>query len=212
MLENITKREHEIFNLLLKGVSPKEIAYNLNISYDTVLTHQKNIYSKLGVNSINELLVKYMTKDRHDLELSKEKPLVIVMGNDGEYGWQTKYYASTSFYGEKITAGDGFTFNCTYKSNVFINMFQVSLVDNMIEEDNWWTDLSNYSIIRRNVEPNIEYKDSITFFAAKSASSNNVRSNVLILQAHKGTKEKPTLTFTQFEILKILNSKLNIPD
>jgi len=212
MLENITQREREIFNLLLKGLSPKEIAYNLNISYDTVLTHQKNLYVKLGVNSINELLVKYMNKDRHDLELSKEKPLVIVMGNDGEYGWQTKYYASTSFYGEKITAGDGYNFNCTYKSNVKINMLQVSLIDQMIKEEDYWTDLSNFSIIRRNIKPNIEYKDSLTFFAAKSASSNNVRSNVFILQAHKGTKEQPTLTFTQFEIVKILNSKLNIPD
>ena len=55
----ITPREKEILDLLLKGSIPKEIAYALNISYATVLDHQKNIYRKLEVNKINDLFIKY---------------------------------------------------------------------------------------------------------------------------------------------------------
>ena len=57
---NLTPREQEIFTLLLKGTSPKEIAYTLKISYETVHHHQKNMYRKLGIQSIQELFAKYM--------------------------------------------------------------------------------------------------------------------------------------------------------
>ena len=56
---NLTPREQEIFTLLLKGTSPKEIAYTLKISYETVHHHQKNMYKKLGIQSIQELFAKY---------------------------------------------------------------------------------------------------------------------------------------------------------
>ncbi|MCL2270848.1 MAG: LuxR family transcriptional regulator [Treponema sp.] len=58
----LTAREQEVFDLLLTGVIPKEIASSLNISYATVLDHQKNLYRKLEVHNINELLVKYSTE------------------------------------------------------------------------------------------------------------------------------------------------------
>jgi hypothetical protein len=44
--------------LLSEGSIPKEIASSLNISYATVLEHQKSIYRKLNVHSINELFSK----------------------------------------------------------------------------------------------------------------------------------------------------------
>ena len=56
---NLTPREQEIFTLLLKGTSPKEIAYTLKISYETVHHHQKRMYKKLGIQSIQELFAKY---------------------------------------------------------------------------------------------------------------------------------------------------------
>jgi len=59
MLENLTPREREIFDLLLAGVSQKEIPDRLNISNHTVDYHRTNLYSKLGVHSIQELFVKY---------------------------------------------------------------------------------------------------------------------------------------------------------
>jgi len=55
----LTPREQEIFNLLLEGISPKEIAYKLNISYHTVDFHRNNIYRKLDVKSIQEFLARY---------------------------------------------------------------------------------------------------------------------------------------------------------
>jgi len=56
---NLTPREQEIFTLLLKGTPPKEIAYILKISYETVHHHQKNMYRKLSIQSIQELFAKY---------------------------------------------------------------------------------------------------------------------------------------------------------
>jgi DNA-binding CsgD family transcriptional regulator len=61
MLENLSVREREIFNLLLEGVSPKEIATRLNVSYSTVDFHRSKLYGKLGVHSIQELFAKYST-------------------------------------------------------------------------------------------------------------------------------------------------------
>jgi len=45
--------------LLLKGVSPKEIAHKLNITVHTVAYHRTKLYDKLGVQSIKELSAKY---------------------------------------------------------------------------------------------------------------------------------------------------------
>ena len=58
---NLTDREEEIFTLLLSGAAPKEIAYTLKISYDTVRFHQKNLYRKLGIQSRAELFARYMS-------------------------------------------------------------------------------------------------------------------------------------------------------
>ena len=57
----LTRREKEIYNLLIDGTVPKEICDVLNISYDTVLSHQKRIYRKLSVHSIDELINKHQS-------------------------------------------------------------------------------------------------------------------------------------------------------
>jgi len=59
MLEKLSPREREIFDLLLEGVSPKEIAYKLNITHHTIAFHRTKLYNKLGVQSIQELFAKY---------------------------------------------------------------------------------------------------------------------------------------------------------
>ena len=48
---NLSKREIEILNGLVKGNSYKELAANLSIAVETVRSHLKNIYEKLHVNS-----------------------------------------------------------------------------------------------------------------------------------------------------------------
>ena len=49
-IEPRSKRELEILSLIAAGLKSKEIAEQLVISLNTVLYHNKNIYSKLGVN------------------------------------------------------------------------------------------------------------------------------------------------------------------
>ena len=50
MVDPLSKRELEILTLIAAGLKNKEIATELVISLNTVLYHNKNIYSKLGVN------------------------------------------------------------------------------------------------------------------------------------------------------------------
>lgn len=49
---NLTKRELEILDYLVKGYSYKMIANECHVSYPTVNTHVSNIYSKLKVQSV----------------------------------------------------------------------------------------------------------------------------------------------------------------
>ena len=52
----LTEREIEIIKLIAKGYATKEIADNLFISDSTVKTHRKNIFKKLNINNVSELL------------------------------------------------------------------------------------------------------------------------------------------------------------
>jgi len=56
----LTPRELEIATLIYQGNSSKEIAGEINLSYHTVRNHIKNIYSKLGVSTRSEMLVKFV--------------------------------------------------------------------------------------------------------------------------------------------------------
>jgi LuxR family maltose regulon positive regulatory protein len=49
-IDSLSKRELEILTLIAAGLKSKDIAEQLVISLNTVLYHNKNIYSKLGVN------------------------------------------------------------------------------------------------------------------------------------------------------------------
>ena len=55
---NLTKREMEILELLVKGNSYKMIAGKVTISVDTVKKHLQNIYHKLHVNCGTEAVAK----------------------------------------------------------------------------------------------------------------------------------------------------------
>lgn len=56
---NLTAKEKEILNLLMKGNSYKEIAAILFISIETLNTHIKNIYRKVNVHSRSELSARF---------------------------------------------------------------------------------------------------------------------------------------------------------
>ena len=57
---NLTDREREVFTMLLKSLSPKEIAHTLKVSYHTVVFHRQNLYRKLGIQSRSELFALYL--------------------------------------------------------------------------------------------------------------------------------------------------------
>lgn len=67
-LKTLTPKENEIFSLYLDGKSSKEIQSISNINENTLKYHNRNIYSKLGVNSRRQLLMyaALMQKDKAD--------------------------------------------------------------------------------------------------------------------------------------------------
>jgi len=56
MWKVLTEREREIAALLLRGNTYRMVAGELHVSENTVKTHVKNIYSKIGVKSRTELM------------------------------------------------------------------------------------------------------------------------------------------------------------
>ncbi|MCL2265246.1 MAG: helix-turn-helix transcriptional regulator, partial [Treponema sp.] len=67
MQENLTPREQEILDLMLEGISTKEIAFKLSLSARTVDFHRNNINKKLNVGNYHELIAKYSSiKNRKD--------------------------------------------------------------------------------------------------------------------------------------------------
>lgn len=53
--QDLSAREIEVLKEIAKGKMNKEIADTLNISVNTVITHRKNISSKLGIRSASGL-------------------------------------------------------------------------------------------------------------------------------------------------------------
>jgi len=60
--QDLTKREHEILELVAEGKSNKEVGESLFISVKTVETHKTHILEKLGLRNTAEL-VKYAIKN-----------------------------------------------------------------------------------------------------------------------------------------------------
>lgn len=55
-IDTLSHREREIFNLITKGKTNKEIGDELNISVNTVKFHLKNVYEKLNIKNRREAL------------------------------------------------------------------------------------------------------------------------------------------------------------
>ena len=56
VLDVLTPREREVFELLVKGESVKEIAFTLDLSHKTVHVHRANVLGKLQCNSTIDLV------------------------------------------------------------------------------------------------------------------------------------------------------------
>ncbi len=59
LITDLTERELEIVELIVEGKSKKEIAHHLHLSEHTVKTHSRNIYKKLGIRKVSELVFLY---------------------------------------------------------------------------------------------------------------------------------------------------------
>lgn len=53
---SLSKREVEIISFVKNGFSSEEIAQKLFLSFETVRSHRKNIYLKLGINKLSDLI------------------------------------------------------------------------------------------------------------------------------------------------------------
>ncbi len=62
---DLTEREREVLQLLSKGHSTKVIADKLQIAFNTVRSHLKNIYAKLHVNCGKEAIAKVLAEHIH---------------------------------------------------------------------------------------------------------------------------------------------------
>ena len=54
----LTVREYDVLGLVTKGYSNKDVARELNITVNTVKTHLRNIYRKLGVDDRAQAIIK----------------------------------------------------------------------------------------------------------------------------------------------------------
>ena len=52
----LSRRELDVFELLLKGHSKSSVAEDLTISYNTVRSHVRSIYTKCDVHNQQELI------------------------------------------------------------------------------------------------------------------------------------------------------------
>lgn len=74
MRESLTNRELEIYKYLLKGIDYYSIADELGVQRSTVATHVLHIFSKMLVNSRQELMVRRieeLEKEVEDLRCAK---------------------------------------------------------------------------------------------------------------------------------------------
>ena len=67
-LSDLTKREKQILNMLALGLTYFDIEKIAKISFATVKTHVANIFSKLNVNSLQELVTHYYLSKLDHLE------------------------------------------------------------------------------------------------------------------------------------------------
>ena len=57
-MNTVTPKEKEVLTLLAQGLSSKEIANKLSISFHTVESHRKNLRFKFDAKNSSELIMK----------------------------------------------------------------------------------------------------------------------------------------------------------
>ena len=62
----LTKREQEVYYFICQGMTPVVISEQLQTETSTIRKHINNIYNKIGINNINELLSLVIMKGIND--------------------------------------------------------------------------------------------------------------------------------------------------
>lgn len=65
-MNNFTQREVEVLELIQEGKPRKAIANHMKISINTVAVHIRNLHSKTGTRSLNELNIWKIKKDEEE--------------------------------------------------------------------------------------------------------------------------------------------------
>jgi len=68
---HVSKREREVIELLIKGITQKEVADQLYIAPKTVAVHVRNLFDRFHVKNTTEMAVKYVkykTANRENIE------------------------------------------------------------------------------------------------------------------------------------------------
>ena len=60
---DVTDRELDVLRLLAKGLSKREIAHELFLSYNTIHTHTRSIYTRLDATSRSEAVARARALD-----------------------------------------------------------------------------------------------------------------------------------------------------
>ena len=67
-LETLSPREREVLDLVVEGISNKEIAKQLDISYRTVEVHRAKVMDKMGAHSLPELVRSVMALENMEIQ------------------------------------------------------------------------------------------------------------------------------------------------
>jgi DNA-binding NarL/FixJ family response regulator len=78
----LSPRESEILELVAQGLTNKEVASKLNLSFDTIRNRLRNIYDKLHVNSRTGAVMKY----RPSLKMLPFRSAAVSVASPGERG------------------------------------------------------------------------------------------------------------------------------
>ena len=70
---NLSLREKQVIYLFLQGMTLRQVAPELGITFYTVSTYSKNIYKKLGINSKAELFILFGIQSADPSRASKLK-------------------------------------------------------------------------------------------------------------------------------------------
>jgi DNA-binding CsgD family transcriptional regulator len=97
---HLSKREHDVADLLMQGKSNKQIAAILGISEHTVEFHLKNIYEKLGISSRAEAILS-LGKSRGVFEGNLRESVVKAADESGDNGAGERQHAAPVRIGEK---------------------------------------------------------------------------------------------------------------